>query len=220
MLFDSTDPDPTAPRAVEVSLDPVVPPKKPLPSPTTYRGLLFRMNTRWHRTALFTLTGAAFAWWLFQLSRGLGCPWVDDSALAMLSFPLVLEFPELAGYVVAFLLLVGLWILRTGFRGRAERLWMAAFWVQFVDHLEYAVRAGIAIVDRGLATDLTPVGMLEYVFHNSYTHVLLATVVASLSAAAIYRHIHASPEEAVDHNCGCAARHAEHPAGSPRARSI
>lgn len=177
-------------------------PDSKLPPPTTYRGVLFRLNTRWHHTALVLLLSAVAAWWLLQVWNAIG---PASGAAAAAPLARVMVIPELLEYLVAFSLAAGLWALRTGFRGRAARGWMVAFWVQFVDQLEHAARAGLAILDRGLAQDISPVGPLELILPYPLLHALLASLVLSAAVAAYHAHVRATPEEAIDHNCNCAS---------------
>jgi len=153
--------------------------------------------------------------WCFALAmRG----YKEPSAYWTTSRPPTLGV-AVASYLCAFAITAGVWVLRTGFRLRSARWWMAAFWVQFIDHLHHATRAAVAMIDHGLSPTWTSAETAGWIARIPWpppvVHSIAATLVLSVCVNARHRHANPSPEEAVLHNCECAAKMRSDPKANP-----
>lgn len=172
-------------------------------------GILFRLNTSGHRAALLLFVPFALLPVLDGLARVCG----GDRGRSWASIPQQLlrtVMPDTSAqfvpYVCALLLLVGLWVLRIGFKGRAAWWWLGAFWVQFWHHLEHAVLEGQVIAGRNLFQQAAPTSLLGLLLPQDLLHLAYATLVLLFMVGALARHRSPAPAEAVQHNCGCARR--------------
>lgn len=116
--------------------------------PTSGWGRLIRkLNTDWHKPALQLFLAITLIHWGEHLAQAfqvyvLGWPLKESRGmLGMLPAPIGpwLVKSEALHYFYAIVMLAFLWILRSGFTGRAYVWWMIAFWIQFWHHIEHAL---------------------------------------------------------------------------------
>jgi hypothetical protein len=115
----------------------------PLEPPSYWGKLSRKLNTVWHKPALWLFAFITLAHWGEHLAQTfqvyvLGWPLKQSFGLVGMFFPWMVK-SELMHYLYAIVMLIGLWILRRGFTGRSYVWWMIAFWIQFWHHIEHAL---------------------------------------------------------------------------------
>lgn len=173
---------------------------------------LDRLNSDWHELGLRVFMGIVLVHWLEHLLQALqiyvlGWPVPQAGGLLGYFFPWVIK-SELLHYGYAVVMLVGLWILRTGFTGRSDRFWwMLAFWIQFFHHIEHALLQGQAIVGANLLGRPVPVSLVQLWVPRVELHLFYNTIVFIPMMIAMYYHLFPPVHEHVTMQCSC-ARHA------------
>ena len=162
------------------------------------QGLLAGLNGRYHRNAL-----RAYQIWVLhrplKQSRGvLGqyFPWLVTS--------------EWLHYGYAIVMLVGLFLLRPGFVGRARTYWTIALVIQFWHHIEHLlllvqVQSGHFLFHRKVATSV-----LQVWYPRVQIHLFYNTIVFIPMAIAMY--LHARPPRAdrdLPTDCECSGSRQE-----------
>jgi hypothetical protein len=118
-------------------------------------------------------------------------------------FPWVVK-SEALHYIYAIVMLIGLWLFRTGFVGRSYLWWMTAFWIQFWHHIEHALLQGQAIFHHNLFGKPVPFSILQLWIPRVELHLFYNTVVFIPMAIGMYYHLFPSAEEEAQHHCSCA----------------
>lgn len=177
-------------------------------------GLVERLNSEWHKPALIGYMVIVLAHWaehLVQAFQIYGLGWAPPDARGVLGhwYPWMVK-SELLHYGYALVMLVGLWVFRSGFKGRSHKWWMAAFWIQFWHHIEHAILQGQAIVGRNLLDLPVPTSLVQLWIPRVELHLFYNTVVFIPMIVAMYLHLFPSPSDEAQHRCTCSlhARHA------------
>ncbi len=113
---------------------------------SSYENLVETLNTKWHERALQLFLAIVLAHWAEHLVQayqiwGLGWPIPESKGVLGYWFPWMVS-SELLHYGYAFIMLICLWLLRTGFTGKAYTWWMISFRIQFWHHIEHALLQG------------------------------------------------------------------------------
>jgi hypothetical protein len=172
------------------------------------RKLLFKLNSTWHKPALLTFMAIVLAHWgehLCQAFQIYVLHWPVPKALGMLGlvYPWLVKSESLH-YAYALVMLVGLWVLRTGFVGQSRTWWMIAFWIQFWHHIEHALLQGQAITGHNLFGSPVPMSILQLVIPRVELHMFYNTVVFVPMVIAMYFHMFPLPQEEAHMGCACA----------------
>lgn len=188
-------------------------------SPTTWRQFSLDLNSKWHERALYVFMAIVLAHWaehvvqVFQIFV-LGWARPDSRGVLGLYFPWLVK-SEVLHYVYAIVMLVGLWILRSGFTGRSYVLWMVAFWIQFWHHIEHALLQGQAIFERNLWGSAVPTSVLQWVLwrlgeqphqFRVELHFFYNAIVFIPMLAAMWYHMFPPKGEAESHPAACTCR--------------
>jgi hypothetical protein len=179
-------------------------------------GLVQRLNTDWHKPALISFMVIVLAHWAEHLAQAiqiyaLGWPLPESRGVLGLWFPWLVK-SELLHYVYALVMLIGLWVFRSGFKGSEYKWWMAAFWIQFWHHIEHALLQGQALVGRNLFDSPVPMSVAQLWIPRVELHLFYNAVVFVPMVVAMYHHMFPSPEDEAQHACTCslhAHAHAE-----------
>lgn len=168
-----------------------------------------RLNGAGHERALQLFMAIVLAHWAEHLAQALQVyvlRWPVDESRGVLGlwFPWLVD-SEALHYGYALAMLVGLWVLRTGFVGRARAWWMVAFWIQFWHHLEHALLQGQVIAGRNLFDAPVPMSVAQFVIPRIELHMLYNTLVFVPMLVALYRHLIPTEAERARMRCGCAA---------------
>jgi len=180
-------------------------------APTASREDLFldRLNAEWHKPALQIYLFIVLAHWSEHLAQAiqiyaLGWPVPESRGVFGLWFPWLVK-SELLHYAYAIVMLIGLWVLRTGFVGRSRTWWMISLGIQFWHHIEHALLQGQAIAGRNLFDQPVPVSLVQLWIPRVELHLFYNTVVFIPMVIAMYYHMFPPPgEEAHRSACACA----------------
>ncbi len=170
---------------------------------------LHRLNAEWHKPALQVFAVIVLAHWAEHLVQAaqiyaLGWPVPDSRGLLGLWYPWLVK-SELLHYAYAIIMLIGLWVLRTGFVGRSRTWWMISFGIQFWHHIEHALLQGQAIAGHNLFGRPVPVSLVQLWIPRVELHLFYNTVVFIPMAIGMYYHLFPPPgEEAHGSGCNCA----------------
>jgi hypothetical protein len=168
-----------------------------------------RLNTDWHERGLQVFAVIVLAHWAEHLLQAfqiyvLGWPVPESRGLLGHFYPWLVS-SELLHYVYALVMLVGLWIFRSGFIGQRDRLWwMIAFWIQFWHHIEHALLQAQALLGQNLLGRPVPTSIVQLLVPRVELHLFYNTVVFVPMVVAMYFHMFPTPEEAAGQKCSCA----------------
>jgi hypothetical protein len=177
-----------------------------------------RLNSDRHELALRVFTFIVLAHWAEHFLQGLqiyafGWPVPEARGALGLFFPALIK-SEALHYVYALVMLVGLWVLRTGFTGKIDRFWwMLAFGIQFFHHIEHAILQGQVILGQNLMGRPLPTSLVQLWVPRVELHLFYNTIVFVPMVIAMYYHLFPPAEEQVPQQCSCAL----HAGGSARA---
>jgi hypothetical protein len=122
-----------------------------------------------------------------------------------LFFPWLVK-SELLHYLYALVMLVGIWILRKGFAGRAYKWWMVAFGIQFWHHIEHALLQGQAIAGSNFFGSPVPISIAQLWIPRVELHLFYNTIVFIPMVVGMYYHMFPPQGEETGHGCACALR--------------
>lgn len=171
-------------------------------------GLLFRLNGELHKPALIGFAGIVLAHWAEHLLQAfqiyvLHWPIPESRGLLGRWFPWLIK-SELLHYAYALVMLTGLWLFRSGFKGRSHTWWMIAFWIQFWHHIEHGLLQGQAILGRNLMDAPVPTSVAQLWIPRVELHLFYNTIVFIPMVVAMYYHMFPRADEEAQHNCACA----------------
>ena len=166
------------------------------------------MNASWHKPSLQLFMVIVLAHWAEHLVQAvqvyaLGWPRPESRGILGHFFPWMVT-SETLHYAYAIVMLIAIWILRSGFVGRSRRWWMIAFWIQFWHHIEHALLQGQAIVGRNLMDSPVPVSVAQFWIPRVELHLLYNTIVFVPMMIGMYYHMFPPKGEEAHAGCGCA----------------
>jgi hypothetical protein len=172
--------------------------------------LVEKLNTAWHKPALQAFMLVVLAHWAEHLAQAvqvyvLGWPIPQSNGVLGLWYPWLVK-SEALHYGYAIVMLIGLWILRTGFTGRARMWWMIALGIQFWHHFEHALLLGQVVFDHNLFGSPVPLSVLQLVVRRLELHLFYNSVVFVPMVIGMYYHMFPSPDEEPHYGCTCACR--------------
>ena len=102
--------------------------------------------------------------------------------------------------------LLGLFLLRDGFKGRSHTWWMVALYIQVWHHFEHALLQGQILLHQNLFGAPVPTSIMQLAFQRVELHLFYNTIVFIPMVAAMYFHKFPPEGEDAHHNCTCAYR--------------
>ncbi len=167
-----------------------------------------KLNTRWHERALQLFAVIVLAHWAEHLVQAiqiyaLGWPVPESRGVVGLWFPWMVK-SELLHYGYAIVMLVGIWVLRSGFTGRSYVWWMISFWIQFWHHIEHALLQGQALVGENLFGRPVPVSLVQLWIPRVELHLFYNTIVFIPMVIGMLYHLFPPAGEAAHSGCSCA----------------
>jgi hypothetical protein len=171
-----------------------------------------RLNRERHELALRVFTAIVLAHWAEHLLQAvqiyvLGWPVAESRGALGVFFPWMIR-SEMLHYGYAIVMLIGLWVLRSGFTGTADRFWwMTAFWIQFFHHVEHAILQTQAALGQPFFGQPVPTSIVQLWVPRVELHLFYNTIVFLPMAVAMYYHLFPPAAEAARAQCSC-ARHA------------
>ena len=167
-----------------------------------------KLNGVWHERANQLFMVVVLAHWAEHLAQAfqiyaLGWNVPDARGVLGLWYPWMVK-SEVLHYSYAIIMLVGIWLLRDGFKGRARFWWTIALGIQFWHHIEHGLLQGQAIAGRNLFDSPVPASLVQLWIPRVELHLLYNTLVFVPMMIGMYHHLFPSPRDAAQHTCSCA----------------
>lgn len=171
-------------------------------------GTTGRLSGARHRMAVNVFMVVVLAHWAEHLAQAyqiwaLGWTLPQSRGVLGLQFPWLVK-SEWLHYGYALVMIVSLWLLRGGFRGRARTWWMVAFGIQFWHHIEHLLLLLQAQTGTFLFGRSVPTSVLQLVLPRVELHLFYNTVVFIPMVIAMYLHLRPNPVERREATCTCA----------------
>lgn len=168
------------------------------------------LNGRGHRIALNTFMVIVIAHWAEHLTQAfqiwaLGWPVPQARGVLGLAFPWLIK-SEWLHYGYALVMLVGLFLLRRGFTGRAKTWWTVSLAIQFWHHIEHLLLLLQALLATPFFGRAVPTSLLQLVVPRVELHLFYNTIVFIPMVIAIIYHLNPTRAEAAAMTCQCARR--------------
>jgi hypothetical protein len=168
-----------------------------------------RLNGERHELALRLFMLIVLAHWVEHLFQGLqiyvlGWPVPEARGLLGMFFPWLIK-SETLHYGYAVVMLIGLWVLRSGFTGKLDRFWwMVALWIQFFHHIEHGLLQAQVILGHNLMGRPVPTSIVQLWVPRVELHLFYNTIVFVPMVIAMYYHLFPPAEEVLRPRCSCA----------------
>ncbi|MBC7711692.1 MAG: hypothetical protein H7177_00030 [Rhizobacter sp.] len=172
-----------------------------------YAGFITAANTYKHEFALRVYAFIVLAHWAEHLVQAfqifvLHMPRPASRGVLGQFFPWLVS-SETMHYGYALFMLIGLWILRSGFVGRAYKWWMVSLVIQFWHHIEHLLLQIQAITHPFWGSPV-PTSVLQLFYPRVELHLFYNTIVFIPMAVAMYMHLFPTPVERAQYKCTCA----------------
>jgi len=166
------------------------------------------LNGRYHRAASLTFLVVVVAHWAEHLTQAYQI-WVLGRSVPQSRGVLGQFFPwlvksEWLHYGYAIVMLIGLFVLRKGFVGRAGKWWRAALYIQVWHHLEHLILLLQALTGAYLLGRALPTSFLQLLFPRVELHLFYNAAVFLPMLVAMYLHIRPRQIEVGSMPCTCA----------------
>jgi hypothetical protein len=171
--------------------------------------LIDRLNGSLHERALQVFMVVVLAHWAEHLLQafqiyGLGWP-VPEARGALGYFYPWLVKSELLHYGYALVMIVGLYVLRSGFTGAADRRWWTvALVIQFWHHIEHGLLQLQAMLGTTFFGSPVVTSVAQLWFPRVELHLFYNTIVFIPMMIAMYYHMFPPASEARRQQCTCA----------------
>ena len=168
-----------------------------------------RLNAPLHERALQLFMVIVLAHWaehLFQAFQIYALGWPVPRSLGALGlvFPWLVK-SEVMHYGYALIMLVALWVLRSGFTGVQDRRWWTiALAIQFFHHFEHLLLQGQFLLGTNLLGRPVPTSLAQLWIPRVELHLFYNTIVFVPMLVAMYYHMFPTQEEAAHQQCTCA----------------
>ena len=182
---------------------------------TSYQATLPGSSGRWaalngthHRAALNAFLVIVLAHWAEHLVQafqiwGLGMSRPAARGVLGQYYPWLIS-SEWLHYGFALLMLVGLFLLRPGFAGRARTWWTVSLVLQFWHHIEHLLLLLQAQTGRHLFGSPVTTSLLQVVIPRVDLHLFYNSVVFVPMLVAMYYHLRPNATEVAAVTCRCA----------------
>jgi hypothetical protein len=180
-------------------------------NPTFTRGsLIDALNGPWHLWAMNIYMVIVISHWVEHLLQAfqiwaMGWPRHEAGGALGLIFPWLVH-SEWLHYAYAIVMLIGLFLLRPAYSGRARRWWDVSLGIQFWHHIEHGLLLIQALVGANLFGGPVRTSLLQLVFPRVELHLFYNAVVFVPMVIAMYYHLYPPKGEVSKSTCTC-ARH-------------
>lgn len=170
-------------------------------------GLVARLNGVNHRVALNVFMVIVLAHWAEHLAQAaqiwlLGWTRPEAKGVLGLAFPWLVTSEWLHyGYAIA--MVIGLWILRHGFVGRARTWWNIALGIQIFHHFEHLLLLIQAVSASNFFGRQVPTSIAQLVLPRVELHLFYNAVVFLPMIVAMYYHLRPNRAEWEEMTCSC-----------------
>jgi hypothetical protein len=166
-----------------------------------------KLNTQWHERALQIFMVIVLGHWaehLVQAYQIYVMGWPRPKALGLLGlwYPWLIQ-SETLHYGYALIMLIGIWILRAGFTGRARTWWTIALVIQFWHHIEHFLLIYQATTHHNFWHKPVPCSVLQLFFPRVELHLFYNTIVFIPMVIGMYYHMFPPENEKRNLNCTC-----------------
>lgn len=170
------------------------------------QGFLEKLNGPWHARALWVYLAIVILHWtehLFQAAQIwiLNMPRPEALGALGYAFPWLVK-SEVMHFGYALFMLVGLVLLRPGFRGAARTWWTASLAIQAWHLVEHSLLQYQAIVGANLFGSPVPTSILQQFVPRPELHLLYNLAVFVPMVVAMW--LHNRPDQAAANECSCA----------------
>jgi len=174
---------------------------------STTRSALSALNGRHHRFALNTFMFVVLMHWLEHLVQAYQI-WVLDKPRPQARGVLGQVFPWLVSsewlhYGYALVMLIGLFLLRPGFVGRARAWWTVALVIQFWHHIEHLLLLVQAQTHTFYFGGTVPTSVAQVFFPRVELHLFYNSIVFIPMVVAVYLHLRPNETELAASACSC-----------------
>lgn len=175
---------------------------------TSRQSLHEKINTRWHKPALWIFMIVVLGHWAEHLAQGwqvyvLGWPRHHAGGVLGLLYPWLVT-TELLHYGYALVMLIGIWVLRKGFAGRSATWWTIALIIQFWHHFEHLLLIGQATFHHNLFGSPVPTSIVQLFIPRIELHLFYNTIVFIPMVIGMYYHVFPAKGESHHASCNCA----------------
>jgi len=166
------------------------------------------LNGSRHELALRVFMAIVLAHWGEHLLQALqiyvlGWPVPEARGLIGYFFPWLIK-SEALHYGYAVVMLIGLWLLRPGFRGVLDRRWWTiALGIQFFHHIEHLLLLIQAQSGHNLAGRPVPTSLVQFFVPRVELHLFYNTIVFIPMVIAMYYHLFPPASESAAPQCTC-----------------
>lgn len=185
-------------------------PTHALPATGQSSTLLEKLNAQWHERSLQIFMAIVLAHWAEHLAQAYQLYVLKMSppeALGVVGMWLPwLVASETLHYGYALVMVIVLWVLRSGFTGRSYTWWMIAFGIQFWHHIEHALLQVQALIGMNLFGAPVPMSIFQLWIRRPELHLIYNAAVFIPMIIAMYYHMFPSPAEESQQQCSCAIR--------------
>lgn len=170
--------------------------------------LVERLNTVWHERSLQIFMAVVLAHWaehLVQAYQLYAMNMAVPEARGVLGywFPWLVA-SETLHYGYALVMVVVLWVLRSGFTGRSYTWWMIAFGIQFWHHIEHGLLQAQVLIGMNLLNAPVPISIFQIWIRRPELHLIYNAAVFIPMIIAMYYHMFPSTAEQSQQQCSCA----------------
>jgi len=166
------------------------------------------INSRHHKTALGIFLAIVLAHWAEHVAQAyqiwvLGWPIPEARGVLGLPFPWLVT-SEWLHYGFAFIMLVGLIMLRPAFAGRSRRWWDVSLGIQVWHHFEHLILLVQAISGSYLMGRAVPTSIIQLIFPRVQLHLFYNAVVFAPMVVAMIMHRRLDTTGRKAMRCSCA----------------
>lgn len=158
------------------------------------RPLIEALNTKWHERALWVYMAVVAFHWVEHITQavqiwGLGMARPESLGALGLAAPWLVK-SEVLHFGFALLMIVGLFLLRPGFKGTALNWWTASLVIQTWHFVEHSVLQGQFILGANLFDSPVPTSLLQPFLARPELHLLYNAIVFIPMVVAAVIHTH------------------------------
>lgn len=173
-----------------------------------YNSLIMNLNNRWHELALRLYTVIVLGHWAEHLTQAFQIYVLEmprEKSLGVLGvwYPWLIK-SEALHYGYAVIMLIGFWILRSGFQGRSLRWWKIALVIQFWHHFEHLLLQLQYLFGYNLFNSPVPVSLVQLWIPRVELHLFYNAIVFAPMVVAMYYHLLPNAHERQHMKCTCA----------------
>ena len=172
-----------------------------------HQSLYDKLNSQWHERALQIFMAIVLAHWGEHLVQSyqiyvMGWPRPMANGILGLWYPWLIK-SEVLHYSYALVMLIGIWVLRKGFTGKARTWWTVALVIQFWHHIEHLLLIGQYTFHHNLFGKPVPCSILQLFFPRVELHLFYNAVVFIPMVIGMYYHMFPPAGETEHAGCTC-----------------